>query len=112
MDKDISNPTLQEFFDTVGNDVSSWCRKSLALLCSADAVENSCGQTPSDPKNEEEVVKWMEVHGVTRMLRGMAIECMFKALWLEHGGKLVDKGEYRGIPGTKNHDLCSLEAKG
>jgi hypothetical protein len=111
LDKDISNLTPQEFFDTVGNDSSSWYRKSWALLCSADAVENSCGQMPRDPDNEEEVVKWAEVHGVARMLRGMALECMFKALWIEHGGSLVSKGKYKGIPGTKDHDLCSLEAK-
>jgi hypothetical protein len=111
LDKDILDLTPQDMFDTIGNDVSSWCRKSLSLLCSADTIENSCGIIPSDPQNEEEVAKWVEVHGVVRMLRGMGVECMLKALWLEHGGSLVNKGIYRGIPGTKDHDLCSLEAK-
>ena len=111
MNEDISDLTPQEFFDTVGNNIDLWYWKSLALLSSAEAVENSCGQIPSDPKNEEEVYRWMELHGITRMLRGMAIECMFKALWLKHGGRLADKGKYKSIPGTKDHDLCSLEDK-
>lgn len=111
MDEHISDLTPQEFFDTSGNNLDLWYWKSLALLSSAEAVENSCGQIPSNPKDEEEVVEWMEVHGVSRMLRGMALECLLKALWLKHGGRLSDKGEYRSIPGTKDHDLCSLENK-
>ena len=101
----------QEFFDKIGNNIDLWYWKSLALLSSAEAVEGSCGQTPSDPKNEEDVVEWMEIHGITRMLRGMALECMFKALWLKYGGRLAVKGKYQCIPGTKDHDLCSLEEK-
>jgi hypothetical protein len=111
LNKTISDIELRTIFDSIGNDISPWCWKSLALLLSADAVENSCGQIPNDPNNEEEVFKWVEVHGITRMLRGMALECMFKALWLEYGGSLVNRGKYKGIPGTKDHDLCSLESK-
>lgn len=111
MDEDIYDLTPQEFFDTVGNDIDSWYLKSLALLCSAEVVENSCGQTPSEPKSEETVAKWMGVHEVARMLWGMALECMFKALWLKHGGVLAKKGKYINIPGIKDHDLCSLEDK-
>src|SRR3989338_1973666 len=35
----------------------------------------------------------------------------FKALWLAYGGTLADKGKYIGIPGARDHDLCSLEGE-
>jgi len=43
-----------------------------------------------------------------QMLRGMALECYFKALWLKVGGTLVVDGRYQSIPGTRDHDLHSL----
>ncbi len=111
LEEDIFDLTPQEFFDTVGNDIDFWYLKSLALLASAEAVESICGRTPSEPKSEEKVAKWMDMHEVFRMLCGMALECMFKSLWLKQGGVLAKKGRYRSIPGTRDHDLGSLEGR-
>ena len=72
-------------------------------------MENHCGCFPETPYDIEIVHRWGEMHGVARMLRGMAFECLFKALFLKYGGQLSTKGKYRGIPNTKDHDLCSLE---
>jgi hypothetical protein len=45
---------------------------------------------------------------VELMLRGMAVECLLKALWLEQGNALVDSGHYLGVPGAGSHDLPQL----
>jgi hypothetical protein len=101
----------QEVFDILGNDVGLWTMRAKALFSSAKAVENRCGRVPKEPKGLSETLEWAEMHGVFRMLQGMAFECVLKTLWLKHGGLLVDKGKYRGIPGAKDHDLCELESK-
>ena len=45
------------------------------------------------------------------MLRGMALECWFKGLWVGTGGKLIKEGKYRRIPGTSDHYLLPLADK-
>jgi hypothetical protein len=44
------------------------------------------------------------------MLRGMAFECLLKALWLKRDAKrtLVVSGKYRGIPDVDDHNLSAL----
>ena len=111
MDEDIFDLPRQEHFDLLGNDYDLWTHKSFALFRSAKAIESACGRVPRDQKDVQEVLEWVEMHGVSRMLRGMAFECLFKALWLAYGGTLADKGKYLGIPGARDHDLCSLEGK-
>ena len=36
----------------------------------------------------------MSVFKIIAMLRAMATECLLKALWLKHGGKLAKDGKY------------------
>jgi hypothetical protein len=45
---------------------------------------------------------------VELMLRGMAVECLLKALWLKQGNVLVDSGRYVGVRGAGSHDLSQL----
>lgn len=42
------------------------------------------------------------------MLRAMATECLLKALWLKHGGKLAKNGKYLGVLKKNEHDLHKL----
>ena len=49
-----------------------------------------------------------KIFGIIKMLRAMALECLFKALWLKKGGKLAKDGKYVKIPGTNDHNLLSL----
>jgi len=95
MDEDVFDLPPQERFDSISNDADLWAYKSFALFSSAKAVESSCGRAPREPNDVHVVYEWAEMHGVSRMLRGMAFECLFKALWLSYGGVLADKGKYR-----------------
>ena len=47
-------------------------------------------------------------HPSELMLRGMAIECLLKALWVKRGHKLVEDGKYTSVPGAGAHDLVQL----
>jgi hypothetical protein len=48
------------------------------------------------------------VGAVCLMLRGMAVECLLKGLWLRHGNELVRDGRYIGIPGAGDHNLVQI----
>ena len=42
------------------------------------------------------------------MLRAMATECLLKALWIKHGGRLAEDGRYIGVLKKKEHRLREL----
>jgi len=42
------------------------------------------------------------------MLKGFAVECLLKALWLKRGNKLAVGGKYVGVKGAADHDLLKL----
>src|SRR5437870_4009614 len=42
------------------------------------------------------------------MLRGMALECLMKAVWLKRGGRFVEGVGFRGFAGSRKHDLIEM----
>lgn len=107
MDDVGENATPQECFETTGNDPAAWAGRAEALLASADVLS---AQYPEVPKAEDIAVFWefFKLHTVAMMLKGMAIECLLKAIWIAHVSPLMIDGKFRSIPGTKDHDLLSL----
>lgn len=97
----------REVHQVLGNSPEAWIRKSRELCFASDLLLESYWKldlsSPSDVLLPEG-----RILGVALMLRGMAIECLLKAVWLSSGEKLVEDGEYRKIPGTSDHDLCAL----
>ncbi len=111
---DIFDLPPQELFDKVGNDWHFWLSKTDALLSASELLNINCGNPPKpsdEPWDDTKAWDYIKIHMVVKMLRGMAIECLLKAIWLKGGGTLVHKGVYRTIPGTKDHDLYSLATK-
>ena len=45
------------------------------------------------------------------MLRGMAAECLLKAVWVKRRNLLAADGRYRPIPGAHSHDLPQIASK-
>src|SRR5439155_2222868 len=45
------------------------------------------------------------------MLRGFALECLFKALWVKRGNVLASQGKLQKIPDVGNHELLQLADK-
>jgi hypothetical protein len=49
------------------------------------------------------------LHAPEMMLRGFAVECLLKGLWVRQGNKLAENGKYVRVPNIKNeHDLVGL----
>ncbi len=116
VEDDIFNLPPQEIFDKVGNDWHFWLSKTDALLSASELLNINCGNPPKltdEPRDRDYKKAWdyIKIHMVVRMLRGMAVECLLKAIWLKKGGTLAHKGNYRTIPGTKDHDLYLLATK-
>ena len=45
---------------------------------------------------------------VELMLRGMALECLMKAVWLKRGGRFVEGDGFRDFAGGRKHDLIEM----
>jgi len=108
MEDDILYLSPREFFDRIGNDWHFWLLQTDALLSASESLNTSCDNPPKPPDDPWDYLK---IHMVVKMLRGMALECLFKSIWLKTGGTLTNKGKYQTIPGTKDHDLYSLAIK-
>jgi hypothetical protein len=100
------NLTPKELFDQIGNDPSQWSARAEALLTAAEVLDSQFSQTPKD--NFDEFWEFFKLHSISMMLKGMATECLLKAIWISRISHLVTNGKYRQIPGTKRHDLLSL----
>ncbi len=96
----------QELFEKTGNDPSAWACRAEALLSSAGVLDAQYHDVPSD--DPDAFWEFFKLHTVGMMLKGMAIECLLKAVWTACVSSLVTQGRFRSIPGTKDHDLLSL----
>jgi len=106
MDDIDDSATRQERFEITGNDPTAWAGRAEALLTSADVLNT---QHPDVPKDDPDAFwEFFKLHTVAMMLKGMAVECLLKAIWISHVSSLVTDGKFRSIPGTKDHDLLSL----
>ena len=45
------------------------------------------------------------------MLRGYAIECLLKGIWVSQGNQIVQNGKYIGVTGANQHNLIELAKK-
>ena len=99
-------------YDKVGNLPSAWASSADFLLSAARvlrAARDAVYEFPidvGDPITDGEKVFSAEI-----MLRGFALECHFKALWVKRGNVLTSQGRLQKIPGVGNHDLFQLAKK-
>lgn len=105
--KNIERQTTN--FDQVGNMPETWwlCADDL-LISSRLLFEEYSKVDQASIKTGEVVPEKARVFGVVRMLRAMALECIFKALWIKSGETLAKDGKYFKIPNTNDHDLLTL----
>jgi hypothetical protein len=106
MDDIDDNLSPQESFERTGNDPSAWACRAEALLSSAGVLGAQYHNVPSD--DPDAFWEFFKLHTVGMMLKGMAVECLLKAVWTACVSSLVAEGRFRAIPGTKDHDLLSL----
>ena len=109
MDKYWSEQDQLEAYDHIGNMPVAWLREARILqVCSANLAKDCPVLNGTWIDRDWDGVLPVESFGVVQMLRGMALECLLKGLWLKAGGTLASDGLYRKIPDTRDHDLVSV----
>jgi hypothetical protein len=98
-----------EHYDRLGNSPEAWIATADSLQAAArflkahrDRFDPTQGNV-GDPMPDEGKVLFPEL-----MLKGFAVECLLKALWLKRGNKFAVDGKYVGIQGAADHDLLQL----
>lgn len=89
------------------NSAGAWESSASSLLVAADVLRER--RSAAEHDDEQAIGAW-RTHPPELMLRGMAVECLLKALWVTRGHLLAVNGRYKGIPSTKEHDLVRLAA--
>jgi len=99
----------REQFDKLGNTPLAW-KMSAGNLLAASAIlrAQSANFDHSSPEAGDSIPDAVRVHPVDLMLRGFALECLLKAIWLKRGGVLCADGEYLSIKGAADHQLLQL----
>lgn len=108
---DLFDQSSNEIHESLGNDMEQWLLRADALHRAGELLYGRIGEPPDLRADVEEVWDWFSVHDIGRMLRGMALECLIKAMWLSRGEVLVKDEHYIGIPGAKDHDLYAMYVK-
>jgi len=99
----------EKFHERAGNLTAAWRSVADSLLAAAQVLRER--SEPLDPGSHAPgapVPPDGRLGAVELMLKGMAVECLLKALWLKQGNKLVEAGQYSGVPGAGEHDLPQL----
>lgn len=102
----MSDASPQELFDLAGNDPQLWARRAEALLSSSEVLD---AQYPGAPQEDFDAFwEFFKLHSVSVMLKGMAIECLLKAIWVGHVSPLAANGKFQSIAGVGDHDLLAI----
>jgi hypothetical protein len=99
-----------EQFERAGNLATSWYAVAENLLLASNVLkERAASFDPFAVSTDDAVPREGRLGAVELMLRGMAVECLLKAVWLAKGNELVDGGKFLGVPGAlKTHDLTKI----
>ena len=105
---DLVDQFAEEIHEALGNDIEQWLLRAESLHSAGQLLYERIGEPPTPGADVEKVWTWFGVHDIGRMLRGMALECLLKAIWLARGEMLVKAGRFIGITGAKGHDLYAM----
>jgi len=106
----MNQPSAQAF-DRLGNEYKNWKITAQELWASAavlyrereKAEAGIAGIAGPSKAPIEMLTLWVDL-----MLRGFAIECLLKALWVRNGNKIAKDGKYQNVTKTEKHDLVDL----
>jgi hypothetical protein len=99
-------------YDWAGNSVDTWTGSADSLLAAASVLRrareavNVEAVDVGDPIPDDALT-----HPVEIMLRGFAVECLLKALWVSRGNHLAQSGILQKISGVGSHNLVQLAHK-
>ncbi len=94
------HPWLHE---STGNNAMAWLGSVEQLTTAARKVRD---ETKAHLDDGTELVP--AINSVAAMLTGYAIECALKGLWVRAGRKIIEGGEFVGIPNAGDHKLAQI----
>ena len=99
---------LADTFDARGNAPGPWWWFGKNLLVAADVLhQHTLDSTHFVVAQPHERGTSIAVFGPMLMLRACALECLFKAKYLDRGNTLAKGGRFQKPP-TRDHDLVAL----
>lgn len=112
MKSEVIKDKQKKQFDKFGNTPLAWqlCAEDLLIASQLISEDYSDANLKKFAKGDVDLLK-ARMFFLNKMLRGMALECIFKALWLKGDGCLAKDGKYLKIPDTEEHNLVSYTDK-
>lgn len=105
----ISDKKQIENFDKIGNLPEAWELSADHLLSASRILKKHRDNfNPSSLKVGEEIPDEGKILASELMLKGYAVECLLKAVWVKKGNLLAKDGKYIRIKGCGNHDLIQI----
>ena len=99
-------------YDKNGNLPLAWEMSADDLIVAANVLMEKREEIPAEaipvgaPTPPERMTLSTEL-----MLRGYAIECLLKGIWVSQGNQIVKNGKYIGVTGANQHNLIELSNK-
>lgn len=104
----MQDPVAKASYDRITNDPAFWRNSAYSLKISAHALKPKALQADSNLTQDG----W-GIRSVLNMLYAMSLECILKAIYLEHGDQIAENGKMMAsskLPWESNgpHDLLGL----
>ncbi len=99
-------------YDWAGNSVAAWVGSADSLLAAARVLRADRDASGVAPLSVGDAVPDTgHTQPSELMLKGYALECLLKALWVKRGNKLALNGILQRVKGAAAHDLVQLSQK-
>ncbi len=103
----MKRTVLIEMHEVFGNMPEAWHIAADDLLLASNFLRSSI-ELESESAPPDSDVAHLRILPPELMLRGLAVEVYFKAIWTKRGNKLVSNSRYTEVPGAGSHDLVQL----
>lgn len=111
----ISDKRQIDNYDYVGNDPMSWQITAGKLLAAVEVLkrarDNYYETTIHELKKDDPIPSEGRILNSEIMLRGFAMECLLKGVYVKQGNKLAANGRLVKIQGVGSHKLIQLAQK-
>jgi hypothetical protein len=105
----LSDDWQLEQYQRAGNDHNAWASSAGDLLAASRLLRKLRGAFDVESVGIGDAIPDEgRVHPTELMLRGFAVECLLKAVWVRRGGTVCVDGKYVGVKGANDHDLVQL----
>jgi len=101
----MKRKVLIEMHEVFGNMPEAWHIAADDLLLASNFLRSSIELESESAPPDSDVAR-LRILPPELMLRGLAVEVYFKAIWTKRGNKLVSNSRYTEVPGAGSHDLC------